>query len=97
MLSYIDQANTEINALNEKLRDQDITVQTAKDANEALLDREPELKTELEEAERLLQESQNTLKTLMVFPKHTPQLNLRMIKKKSKPVLNAAKTTSKNI
>jgi hypothetical protein len=70
----MDEANAERNTLNEKLRDQDITVQTAKDANEALLDREPGLKAELEEAEKLLQESQNTLKTLMVFTKNTRRL-----------------------
>lgn len=69
MNERIKVATEEINTYNEQLDQQDLVVQTAKDANQALLDEEPTLKRELDRAEAAVQESKNRLKELMVFPR----------------------------
>jgi hypothetical protein len=81
--------------LNAKLAEQDIAVQTAKDENQALLGKEPDLKAELAEAEAEVQQSENKLKEFMVFSILRIIDLSRMIKVNLRIVLNAAKTRSK--
>ena len=97
MLTRVETAKKRVEAYKVEREEQDVKVEAAKDANQALLDQEPNVKLEVDQAAKEVQESRQKLENFLVYSFEGFPAHLRRIKRRSKMQSNSVKTTSKII